>query len=69
MSCPDTKKAWDEGYAAGLQDPSRISCPYDGRTRAGRAWWKGFMLGDHRRCAAAIAREQEQQRAAVAQKR
>lgn len=42
-----------EGYAAGLASPRGITCPYDGRTKAGRAWWDGFLAGDTERCCAA----------------
>lgn len=47
------------GYTAGLNEagePSyRIGCSYDGRTREGKAWWRGFMAGDAERCQKARA--------------
>jgi ribosome modulation factor len=48
----DQERIKSEGYTAGLASPNGIQCPYDGRTRAGKAWWDGFMAGDAKRCAA-----------------
>lgn len=39
-----------QGYRAGLTSPHGIDCPYDGRTRNGKAWWQGFVRGDKERC-------------------
>lgn len=43
------------GYAAGLNSARKptyeIHRPFDGRTKEGRAWWRGFMNGDAQRCA------------------
>jgi len=43
---------YNEGYTAGLASPYGLTCPYDGRTKAGKEWWRGFMAGDSERCAA-----------------
>lgn len=43
-------RADSEGYMAGLQSPNGMHCPYDGRTKAGKVWWKGFIRGDAERC-------------------
>jgi len=40
----------EEGYISGLKSPHGIPCPYDGRTKRGKAWWKGFLRGDAERC-------------------
>lgn len=52
-----------EGHAAGLNEaglPSyNIGCPYDGRTKAGKEWWRGFMEGDRERCARLRSAETE----------
>lgn len=45
-------KEYQEGYTVGLATPSTGFCPYDGRTKAGKEWWRGFMVGDAERCAA-----------------
>jgi hypothetical protein len=52
-----TSAEYQAGYAAGLASPHGTWCPYDGRTRAGKSWWAGFMAGDSQRCAEARARE------------
>lgn len=47
-----------DGYLAGLNLSNKpgytIYCPYDGRTRAGKAWWAGFLRGDSERVSASI---------------
>lgn len=47
----DQERIKAEGCAAGLASPSGLHCPYDGRSRAGKAWWDGFTAGDAERCA------------------
>lgn len=48
------------GYEAGLnragQPSYNIYCPFDGRTKEGKAWWRGFMRGDAERCRGKEAR-------------
>jgi hypothetical protein len=52
----ELQDAYQAGEAAGENylgpgiHSSALMCPYDGRTKLGRAWWKGFMAGDRRRC-------------------
>lgn len=53
----DSGTAWVEidGYKAGLNAEDKpcyqINCPYDGRTREGKAWWFGFLRGNTERSA------------------
>jgi len=44
-----------EGYVAGMKAPKAVHCPFDGRTKNGRAWWKGFLRGDRDRISAKVA--------------
>jgi hypothetical protein len=37
------------------QTGRNFGCLFDGRTRLGKAWWAGFMVGDRRYCEAARA--------------
>lgn len=53
---------YDQGRAAGLLSPRAImQSEYDGRTREGKEWWRGFMDGDAERCAAAREPTPEEQ--------
>jgi len=42
-----------EGFVTGETSTRRNAnaCPYDGRTREGRAWWEGYFQGEQRRFA------------------
>lgn len=45
------KAGYDAGRNAAGNPAYNIHCPFDGRTKEGRAWWRGFMNGDAKRCA------------------
>lgn len=47
----DTQSFYEEGLAEGRKGPFGIYCPYDGRTKAGKEWWRGFVVGDAEWCA------------------
>ena len=44
-------QAWCEGWVAAHKGEPRRPNPYDGRTRAGKAWWEGYdaCVADGRR--------------------
>lgn len=55
MTDRDAIASYADGFAAGVNVNElpiyapQLQCPYDGRTRLGRAWWSGFLSGDMNR--------------------